>query len=162
MLYLLHLTHVHEQKKTLRFIKYLFWHWCRMKLLEFPRNLSQFWLTAVDFDVTLRMWSCIPWGEVDVSAECLTFWGILTVCCLKALKVLFVFSSVWLVLGSDELGGCRDEAEGETGRILPGPRQFGPSIHPEPQLQVAGSHTPHTHGALPRWDTNTHWLFSPK
>lgn len=66
------------------------------------------------------------------------------------------FSSVWLVLGSDELGGRRDEAEGETGRILPGPRQFRPPIHPEPQLQVAGSHTPHTHGALPRWDTHTH------
>ena len=59
-------------------------------------------------------------------------------------------SSVWLVLGSDELGGCRDEAEGETGRLFPSPRQLGPTVHPEPQLQVAGGHTPHTHGTLPR------------
>ncbi|KAF1380241.1 hypothetical protein PFLUV_G00184790 [Perca fluviatilis] len=55
---------------------------------------------------------------------------------------------VWLVLGSDELGGRRDEAEGETGRILSGPGQFRPAVHPESELQVAGSHTPHTHGAL--------------
>lgn len=32
--------------------------------------------------------------------------------------------AVRVVLGTDELGGCRDEAEGETGWILPGAGQF--------------------------------------
>lgn len=59
-------------------------------------------------------------------------------------------AAVRLVLGSDELGGCGDEAERETRRILSGPRQFGPSVHSEPQLQVTRSHTSHTHGALSR------------
>lgn len=57
---------------------------------------------------------------------------------------------VWLVLGANELGGCRDEAEGETGRVVSGSGQFGPEIHPQSELQVAGGHTPHTHGALQR------------
>lgn len=59
-------------------------------------------------------------------------------------------AAVWLVLGSDELGGRRDETERETRRIFSGPGQFGPSVHSEPQLQVARRHTPHAHGALSR------------
>ena len=73
------------------------------------------------------------------------------VCCSLALRCVLVSpAAVRVVLGSDELGGRRDEAEGETGRVLPGPRQFRPPIHPEPQLQVAGGHAPHPHGALQR------------
>ncbi|PKK20376.1 suppressor of cytokine signaling 7 [Columba livia] len=57
---------------------------------------------------------------------------------------------VRVVLGTHELGGRRDEAEGEAGWVLPGARQFGPAVHPEPELSVAGHHPPHPHGALQR------------
>ncbi|XP_061701480.1 suppressor of cytokine signaling 7-like isoform X6 [Syngnathoides biaculeatus] len=56
--------------------------------------------------------------------------------------------NVRLVLGSHDVGGRRGEAEGQSRRLLPGARQFRPSLHPQPELQVAGRHAPHPHGAL--------------
>lgn len=61
-----------------------------------------------------------------------------------------VVSAVRMVLGAHELGGRRDEAEGETRRLVSGPGQFRSSIHSESELQVAGSHASHEDGALQR------------
>ncbi len=72
------------------------------------------------------------------------------VCVFQCCVVVVSVSAVWLVLGADELGGCRNEAERKARWLVFGAGQFRPTIHPQPQLSLTGSHTSHAYGALQR------------
>ena len=69
---------------------------------------------------------------------------------MVAFSICVDLRPVWLVLGPHELGGRRDEAEGEGGRVVPCEGQLRPPLHPQPELQVPGGHPPHAHGTLQR------------